>query len=357
MSAGAALREVFADGDRRYLFGARADLLAFGGAALFSAVLLALGVVTGALAADLAPWMWLLLVVGIDAAHVWSTLFRVYLDPAEVRRRAFLYVGTPVAVYVFGVLLMGFSALAFWRVVVYLAVWHFMRQQIGWLRLYHRREPNIGVFERRLDEALLWLVMLHPVAHWHTHLPRRFAWMLEGDFIAGLSPQVATSMAVITSAVAIAWIGIQVLHVIRGRAVPWGRVLLMATTAAAWYIGIVVFDSDYAFAVTNIPLHGVPYALLTYRYARARAAQGSARHIALLLRGGVPVFVLLVWCLAAVEELGWDRFVWHDHQIFFGASAAFDDELVALLVPLLALPQLTHYVLDGFVWRRAGNEA
>jgi len=25
-------------------------------------------------------------------------------------------------------------------------------------------------------------------------------------------------------------------------------------------------------------------------------------------------------------------------------------------VPLLALPQLTHYVLDGFVWRRAGND-
>ena len=26
------------------------------------------------------------------------------------------------------------------------------------------------------------------------------------------------------------------------------------------------------------------------------------------------------------------------------------------LVPLLAVPQLTHYVLDGFIWRRRGNE-
>ena len=25
------------------------------------------------------------------------------------------------------------------------------------------------------------------------------------------------------------------------------------------------------------------------------------------------------------------------------------------LVPLLALPQLTHYVLDGFVWKRKNN--
>lgn len=357
MSAGAALRVLFSDGDRRYLFGARADLLAFGGAALFSALLLGVGAATGAIDAELSPWMWLLLVVGIDAAHVWSTLFRVYLDPAEVRRRALLYVGTPVAVYVFGVLLMGFSALAFWRVVAYLAVWHFMRQQIGWLRLYHRRESSVGTFERRLDGVLLWLVMLHPVVYWHAHLPRRFAWMLEGDFIAGLSPHVASLLGATTAVVTIAWTGIHLRSAIRGRAVPWGRVLLLITTAAAWYVGIVVFDSDYAFAVTNIPLHGVPYALLTYRYARARVAQGTARPMGLLLRGGAPAFVLILWCLAAVEELGWDRVVWHDHLMFFGAGGVFDDELVALGVPFLALPQLTHYVLDGFVWRRAGNEA
>ena len=26
-----------------------------------------------------------------------------------------------------------------------------------------------------------------------------------------------------------------------------------------------------------------------------------------------------------------------------------------VLVPLLALPQITHYVLDGFIWRRKSN--
>jgi hypothetical protein len=28
------------------------------------------------------------------------------------------------------------------------------------------------------------------------------------------------------------------------------------------------------------------------------------------------------------------------------------NDLLALLVPLLALPQATHYVLDGWIWRR-----
>jgi hypothetical protein len=26
-----------------------------------------------------------------------------------------------------------------------------------------------------------------------------------------------------------------------------------------------------------------------------------------------------------------------------------------VIVPLLALPQLTHYVLDGYIWRRRSN--
>lgn len=356
MSVATTMQQVFAPDERRYLFGARANLLAFGGAALFSALLLGVGAATGALDAELSPWLWLLLIVGIDVAHVWSTIFRVYLDPAEVRRRMALYIGTPIAVYLVGAVLHGFSALAFWRVVAYLAVWHFMRQQIGWIRLYHRRDERIGPLERRLDEALVWLVMLHPIAHWHAHLPRRFAWMVGGDFIDGLSPRIADGIGALTGAVAIAWLALQLRECLRRRDVPWGRWLLIATTACAWYVGIVVFDSDYAFTVTNIPLHGVPYALLAFRYGRARAAQTSPRPLAVLLRGGVPAFLLLLWAIAMIEELGWDRLVWHDHPMFFGRSGALDDELVALLAPLLAVPQLTHYVLDGFIWRRAGND-
>ena len=356
MTAGLALKEIFGDADRRFLFGARADVLAFGGATALSLLLLGAGALTGTLHAEVSPWLWLALVVGIDAAHVWSTLFRVYLDPVEVRRRLLLYVGTPLAVYLGGVVLYGFSPHAFWRAVAYLAVWHFMRQQVGWLRLYHRRDPQLGSAEKRIEEALLWALMLHPILHWHAHLPRRFVWMLEGDFVAGVPPLVANVFGALTALLALLWLATQVRARVRHREIPWGRVLLLATTACAWYVGIVVFDSDYAFTVTNIPLHGIPYALLTFRYGTTRAAQTKSGPLALVLRGGVPAFLLVCWAIAALEELGWDRVVWHDHPAFFGRGSVLDDDLVALLAPLLAVPQLTHYVLDGFVWRRAGNE-
>jgi hypothetical protein len=47
--------------------------------------------------------------------------------------------------------------------------------------------------------------------------------------------------------------------------------------------------------------------------------------------------------------------VWHDHPGIFGDSASLSDGMLVYVVPLLTLPQATHYLLDGVVWRRRDN--
>jgi hypothetical protein len=58
--------------------------------------------------------------------------------------------------------------------------------------------------------------------------------------------------------------------------------------------------------------------------------------------------------LAFVEEMLWDRLVWHDRAWLFGGGDghALGAVPLALLVPLLAVPQATHYVRDAVLWRR-----
>lgn len=61
-----------------------------------------------------------------------------------------------------------------------------------------------------------------------------------------------------------------------------------------------------------------------------------------------------LWLVAYVEELVWDRTIWHDREWLF--DDGFDAGGAAVvLVPLLATPQLAHYVLDAFLWRRRSN--
>ena len=62
------------------------------------------------------PWLWLLLVVGVDVSHVYSTLFRTYLDREELKKRQMLYTLAPLLAWVGGALLYSIDAIVFWRV-------------------------------------------------------------------------------------------------------------------------------------------------------------------------------------------------------------------------------------------------
>ncbi len=63
----------------------------------------------------------------------------------------------------------------------------------------------------------------------------------------------------------------------------------------------------------------------------------------------------LIFILAFVEEGLWDITVWQEHSAIFGTrhmqNFSMDGALLTLVVPLLALPQITHYILDGFIWK------
>jgi hypothetical protein len=300
---------------------------------------------------DTPPWAWLLFVVGIDVAHVWSTLFRVYLDPQELQRRTGLYLAAPLVAFGLGVAAHGVSSAFFWRALAYAAAWHFVRQQVGWVVLYGRRSRS-PEWVVRFDRAAVYAATLGPVVWWHAHLPRPFWWFREGDFISGLPEAVGTAALVVHGAVLVAWGIVMVAR----RQVHRGKVLLVGATWVAWFGGIVLAESDFTFTVMNVVLHGVPYLALVHRYARGRAKEGGYGAAAALLRAGVPAFLALLWALAFLEEGAWDRLVWHEHPAFFGAGGLeLPESLLALVVPLLALPQVTHYLLDGFVWRTREN--
>jgi hypothetical protein len=338
-----------------WLFGPRLDLFAFLAPALVALILVAAGRSVGLRSTPV--WAFLLCVVAVDVAHVHSTAFRVYLDPSEMRRRPRLYLGVPILCYAAGVALhRTFGALQFWRVLAYVAVFHFVRQQVGWVRLYHARaaEPRL---DRALDTATIYAATLYPLVDWHARLPRRFSWFLPGDFVAGVPGAVVPLAQSIWAALLIAFVARQIHLTVTGRGIHVGKVVVVGTTALCWWLGIVALDDDWSFTITNVLPHGVPYLVLIAYYARRRYAESAppARVARALLRFGFLVVYLGLVAIALVEEGLWDRLVWHDHEALFGEGIVRTRPFLDWIVPLLALPQATHYVLDGLVWRRAEN--
>lgn len=308
-------------------------------------------------------WGWVVLVLVVDVAHVYATLFRTYMDKEAFARNHTLLTVLPIACWVVGAMLYSMDAILFWRALAYLAVFHFIRQQYGFVALYSRREPEPFAKLRWLDQLVLYLATLYPILYWHTHLPREFHWFIDGDFVGNIPGIVADAAFVVYMLAGILYLAKEGLLYKTTGFFNVPRNLLIGGTALSWWVGIVSLNSDMAFTMTNVIAHGVPYMALIWLHHHLKKdapssvpeTKGNFELIRKVALTYLPAFLLFLIVLAYLEEGLWAGFVWREHLGFFPQFAALphlEDPLVlALLVPLLSLPQSTHYVLDGFIWR------
>ena len=120
---------------------------------------------------DTPEWTWIGAVLLIDVAHVYATGFRVYFDRDELSRRPWLYGLTPLLAFLVGLAIYSESPLWFWRILAYMAVFHFVRQQYGWVALYRSRGKETGRIGYWIDASAIYLATLYPLIYWHAHLP------------------------------------------------------------------------------------------------------------------------------------------------------------------------------------------
>lgn len=312
--------------------------------------------------AEVPLWAWVCFILCIDVAHVYSTLFRTYFDPTEFQKRKTLLTVTPLLAWLGGALLYTIDDLLFWRILAYVAVFHFIRQQYGFMMLYSRKESAQARKFKWVDKSLIYLATLYPIVYWHTHLPRNFHWFMDGDFFQAL-PKSLERIALAAYAIAIFLYLVKEIALSKaGHPISIPKQLIVLGTALSWYIGIVALNGDMAFTITNVISHGIPYIGLIWIYGRKRSASAPDLPILGKLKSKhvfsvafLPAFAGILILLAYAEEGLWAGLVWREHLQVFGAFAQLpkmtDHATLAWLIPLLAVPQLTHYIIDGFIWK------
>ncbi len=246
----------------------------------------------------------------------------------------------------------------FWRTMTYLAVFHFIRQQYGFMRLYSRNEIA-NKWSKRIDQITIYSTTLYPLLYWHLSGPQPFNWFIDNDFIYFNHPQFIpffTSLYLLVLSVYLCK------ETIRSKQIGQLNIpkqLLVLGTAVSWYFGIVVFKGDLTFTLLNVISHGIPYYALVWAYGNKQQLK-TPTTINKLSRFFKPKNILLffglLFLLAYVEEYLWDGLVWKEHAVVFPLSKVLPNltdhsDLLSLLVPLLALPQIMHYFIDGFIWK------
>jgi hypothetical protein len=157
-----------------------------------------------------------------------------------------------------------------------------------------------------------------------------------------------------------AWLVREIIQWIRTRSLNIPRVAILLGTIVSWYFGIVYFNGDMAFTLLNVVSHGIPYMALIWLVGQ-RQTPSTPLLQKVFSRYGILLFLGIIFLLAYLEEGLWDMTVWKEHVKLFSIFHVFNSRLhkeaLIFVVPLLALPQLTHYMIDGFIWRRAGDSA
>jgi hypothetical protein len=292
---------------------------------------------------------WILLVMCIDVGHVYSTLFRMYWDRQAFDQYKRLLIIIPLVAFFAGLALHVYSPLLFWRVLAYVAVFHFVRQQYGFMRLYSRKE-NKSRWVKAIDNISIYNATLYPLIYWHLHLTDQLSWFVKGDFIPIKAAGLDYTLTGVYIFIFVIYGIKEIVLSYKNRHFNVPKSMIMVGTYASWYVGIVLFQGDLIFTLLNVVAHGIPYMGLIWIYGEKKASTGFS-----FSWKGVGVFAGVLLVLAYLEESIWDTFIWRDHPDVFPWSAFFDSVAnspwLSVLVPLLVLPQVTHYVLDGFIWR------
>ena len=294
-------------------------------------------------------YTWLFFVVFIDVAHVYATLFKTYLVPKAFNERKKLLIILPIICFAIGLVLFLLGSRVFWVTLAYVAVFHFIRQQYGFMRLYSRLEPKtkLNIF---LDNLTIYAATVYPMAYWFMSPPRNFNWFMENEFFHYQNPQLLQILGYVYWAIPALYIVRVVYTFIKHQYFNIPKNAIVFGTAASWYFGIVYFNNDLIFTMLNIVSHGVPYMALIYLREIKQAKTPTSGILQYLNNHkGIIIYIGILVVLAFSEEYLWEIMVWNE-RFTSGFSGAFESWHF-LLVPLLVVPQFTHYILDGFIWK------
>ncbi len=298
--------------------------------------------------------IWFILVVCIDVGHVYSTIYRTYLDKETINKNKLLFYSSPLLFFILGVILYSYNAIYFWRCMTYLAVFHFIRQQYGFMRIYSRNEVLPKIF-KRIDAITIYSATLFPILYWHLKGKQEFNWFIDNDFLFIESPSAIPFLSILYFIIILIYLIKEVILIIKYKQFNLTKFTIILSTGLSWFLGIVYFSGDLTFTLLNVVSHGIPYYALVWAHGNKKTTKNNLLSN-LFSPKYIIVFISTLLLLAYLEELIWDGLIWKEHFSIFPTSNYLpdinnNDLLLTFVVPLLCLPQILHYFIDGFIWK------
>lgn len=309
---------------------------------------------------------WIPLGTCVDVAHVYGTLHRTILDSEATAQNRNLYLFAGPGLFVITLLLNLLVGTKWgWTCLAYFAMYHFAKQPFGILCLYKARFGERGKENHQWDYWTCMAGATIPILLMHVKTPgvnKRLRWFYTGEDFLFLLPEVVRfPLLLMYVVVPTSWIARLLLHKFRdGMPLNAGKIFIMGAQYLTWFMGTGEHHLT-SLAFHNL-FHGVSSMLLVYvavhrRLITWRKERPSTMRWSDKLNEALVsspwIYVSFTVALAMFEGVAWELFIDQEFlpQDFYKSLPDLTQTQEAIFTSLFMMPQLSHYFLDGFIWK------
>jgi hypothetical protein len=275
-----------------------------------------------------------------DSGHVYSTVWRTWLNPAE-RRSSPRYWQVPLFFFMLILLWYKLNLPYMWAFVVYYNIYHHVKQFYGILRWYEKLNGRRCRVSHLFFNVLTWgpLLLYHfrPGALGVYYVEREmFLWPQAGIFAWGVKFYLG---------VLVAWLGFELSLWKRGVR-EQNRAFAIGLPAVIYSMCLLVFDRRETSLFPLLFAHGMTYlGILSLSLRRTRPTLfPSALKVAFVV-------------LATAFFLGGFEDWFAENVVHFNAHEAWVSWAQAAAMSAVLTPPLCHFVFDAYIWRGDHREA
>ena len=299
-----------------------------------------------------------------DVPHVWGTMYKTYLDPEIMKKHKKTLILVPLSIFIV-ISFIVFSDLSlkllFWLLALY-AVYHFIKQQVWFVMLYSSKEKKSKKIYKQLDLYAVWLITLTPMLYWWANLDtRNYNWFSEYEFLK-LPDNLFPLTWYLLILFFIVYIAIQIKRIfIEKEDVNYYKYLYLLWTFFVWFYGIVWTNNMLIFWLWNMLLHWWNFLGITYITTMNKKDTIKNKFVLFFLNHWYLVFILPLVLVGILEQISWSFMTFTDKNVYsvllwneiYEYMKSLNNIIFWIIVIILTMPQTTHYVLDGIIWRKS----
>lgn len=267
----------------------------------------------------------------LDSGHVYTTVWRTYLDKNEFKRRKIVYTLSPFIFFLAFFFMSIFDFVLLGALVVYATVYHNMRQFYGLTKWYQKINSS---FDKKSDFFFYSLTFL-------SFATLQFRSDLNfGEYYPGANKFFYPNFFLEKIFVflfflnLLFWVSYEMFKAYRTKVVEWTRILSVAFPVGLYAFSFMHFKTVATVVFPLVVSHGISYMILILYSAQKTKY------------GGVSSWKLPAAIVSVAAIFGSAEFLLEDFQIeasFFYFKSA--------LAALILTPLFCHYYFDAFLWK------